>query len=40
VRDLFGADEFKRFVSAGYDVLTRAVSDASSNGLLEGEERG
>ena len=40
LRAAFGADELREFSPSGYDVLTRAVTDASSQGLLEGLERG
>ena len=39
IRDVFGADEFRRFVASGYDVLTRAVTDASTQGLIQGDSR-
>ncbi len=34
--DAFGIDEFRRWVSAGYDALRRLAEDASKRGLLEG----
>jgi phosphonate transport system substrate-binding protein len=34
--DAFGIDEFRRWVSAGYDALRRLTEDASKRGLLEG----
>jgi ABC-type phosphate/phosphonate transport system substrate-binding protein len=37
--DLFGADELRRWQPAGYEALRGAVMDASSAGLLEGQER-
>jgi phosphate/phosphite/phosphonate ABC transporter binding protein len=34
----FGVDEFRPWVSAGYDALRRLAEDASKRGLLEGDE--
>ncbi|MDB4944216.1 MAG: Phosphonate transporter phosphate-binding periplasmic component [Labilithrix sp.] len=36
--DAFGVDEFRRWVSAGYDALRRLAEDASKRGLLEQDE--
>lgn len=36
--ETFGIDEFRRWVSAGYDALRRLAEDASKRGLLEGEQ--
>ncbi len=36
--DAFGVDEFRRWVSAGYDALRRLAEDASKRGLLEAVE--
>ena len=36
--DTFGVDEFRRWVSAGYDALRRLAEDASKRGLLEADE--
>lgn len=36
--DTFGIDEFRRWVSAGYDALRRLAEDASKRGLLEATE--
>lgn len=38
LRDVFGIDEFRRWVSAGYDELRRLTEDASNRGLLEADE--
>jgi ABC-type phosphate/phosphonate transport system substrate-binding protein len=36
--DAFGVDEFRTWVSAGYDALRRLAEDASKRGLLEADE--
>lgn len=38
LEETFGIDEFRRWVSAGYDALRRLAEDASKRGLLEGVE--
>jgi hypothetical protein len=40
VRDLFGIDEFRPWSREGYDVLQDCTTQASKDGLLEGEETG
>jgi phosphate/phosphite/phosphonate ABC transporter binding protein len=35
--EAFGIDDFRRWVSAGYDALRRLAEDASKRGLLEGD---
>jgi phosphonate transport system substrate-binding protein len=40
IRDVFGVDEFRRFVPAGYESLRRATEQAAEQGLLEGVEHG
>ncbi len=40
IRDLFGADEFRPWTSAGYDDLRSSTMHASERGLLEGREHG
>ena len=39
VRDIFGVDEFRRWIPASYELLSRAVGDATAEGLLEGQEK-
>ncbi len=39
VRDIFGVDEFRRWIPASYELLSRAVGDATGEGLLEGQEK-
>ena len=34
LRDVFGIDEFRRWVSGGYDALRRATKEATQQGLL------
>ena len=36
--EAFGVDEFRPWVSAGYDALRRLAEEASKRGLLEGDE--
>ena len=38
IQQAFGVDEFRRWVSAGYDALRRLAEDASKRGLLEQQE--
>lgn len=38
LQNAFGVDEFRRWVSAGYDALRRLAEDASKRGLLEQDE--
>jgi phosphonate transport system substrate-binding protein len=40
VRDIFGVDEFRPWTPVGYDILHESTSLASSQGLLEGDEKG
>ncbi len=40
VRDLFGVDDFRPWTADGYDVLHESTAQASSDGLLEGDEKG
>jgi phosphonate transport system substrate-binding protein len=39
LRDLFGVDEFRRGAPPGYDEFREATMRASSEGLLEGDEK-
>jgi phosphate/phosphite/phosphonate ABC transporter binding protein len=38
IREVFGVDEFRRFMDAGYDVLRRATNDASASGILNTDD--
>jgi phosphonate transport system substrate-binding protein len=40
VRDLFGSDDFRRWLPAGYDELRERTAQASAKGMLEAEEHG
>ncbi len=40
VRDLFGSEDFRRWMPAGYDELREQTAAASAKGMLEAEEHG
>ena len=40
VRDLFGSEDFRRWLPAGYDELREQTAQASAKGMLEAEEHG
>jgi phosphate/phosphite/phosphonate ABC transporter binding protein len=40
VRDLFGSEDFRRWLPAGYDTLRAQTAEASAKGMLEAEEHG
>ncbi len=40
VRDLFGSEDFRRWLPAGYDQLRDQTAVASAKGMLEAEEHG
>jgi phosphate/phosphite/phosphonate ABC transporter binding protein len=40
VRDLFGSEDFRRWLPAGYDELREQTAEASAKGMLEAEEHG
>ncbi len=40
VRDLFGSEDFRRWMPAGYDELREQTAAASAKGILEAEEHG